>query len=72
MKFTERQQEYVDAIIEFVQEYRRLPSIRDIGYLVGVSSSATVFNMLQKLRSKGFVMDTDAILAQVEEGKWTI
>lgn len=50
---TKRQQEYIDVILGFIDRNGYCPTIRQIGRLVKVSSSATVFSMLVLLKERG-------------------
>lgn len=52
-----KQSEYVEKIEEYKKNQRKIPSIRKIGELVGVSSPASVFTMLNRLAEKGYFYD---------------
>lgn len=52
MTFT--QQVYIDAIEKYKKEYHEIPSIRTISKLVLVNCPSTVFEMLKRLKNKGY------------------
>lgn len=43
------------AIKEYINKNGYSPSVREIGKLVGLKSSSTVHDYLEKLRSKGYI-----------------
>lgn len=51
---TKRELEYILKIKEYKRTYMKLPTIRTICKLVGVKSTATVHDMLRRLKLKGF------------------
>lgn len=52
MTFT--QQIYIDSIEKYKKEYCKVPSIRKITKMVGVTAPSTVFYMLKRLKEKGY------------------
>lgn len=54
-KLTKRQTEVLEAIHKYVQEHHYAPAYRELGVLIGVKSSSTVSDFLQKLKSKGYI-----------------
>ncbi|MDF2699255.1 MAG: transcriptional repressor LexA [Haloplasmataceae bacterium] len=55
IKISEKQQEILDFISEFLSERGYPPTVREIGKAVGLSSSASVHSQLNKLEKKGFI-----------------
>ena len=51
---TKRELEYIFKIKEYKRNYKGIPSVRTICKLVGVRSVTTVYDMLKKLKLKGF------------------
>ena len=51
---TKRELEYILKIKEYKRTYMKLPTVRTICKLVGVKSTATVHDMLRRLKLKGF------------------
>lgn len=54
-KLTKRQREALEAVINYVEVKNYPPSYRELGKLIGLSSSSTVCGLLNKLKDKGFV-----------------
>jgi repressor LexA len=52
---TPRQRSVYNAISGFISEKRYAPTVREIGALVGLTSSATVVAHLRALQKKGFI-----------------
>lgn len=49
----------VKAIVSYIEEHKYPPTVREIGDMVGLKSTASVFNHLMKLQKEGRV-ETDA------------
>jgi repressor LexA len=54
-KLSERQQDILDFLSDFITENGYPPSVREIGEAVGLSSSSTVHSHLNALENKGFI-----------------
>lgn len=55
-QLTSREQEVLIAIAEYQARNRGLsPSIRELGEIIGLSSSSTIFTHIDNLRRKGFI-----------------
>jgi len=54
-ELTKKQQEVFDKIRFYIKNYKKPPSIRDLCFLCGVSSTATIYVHLQKLKDKGYI-----------------
>ncbi|HHY06257.1 MAG TPA: transcriptional repressor LexA, partial [Clostridia bacterium] len=52
---TERQKEILKVIVEEIKRKGYPPTVREIGKIVGLSSSATVHNHLNQLEKKGYI-----------------
>lgn len=52
---TKKQKEMLDKIKLYIDNYKRPPSIRDLCFLCGVNSTATVYVHLQKIKEKGYI-----------------
>lgn len=55
MSLTNRQQEVLDFIVKEIQLKGYPPSVREIGFALGMTSSATVHGHLAKLEEKGYI-----------------
>lgn len=54
-KFTFTQRMYIETIEKYKRDnYGKVPSIRELADAMNVSSSATVFDMLKRLKKKGY------------------
>ena len=51
---TKTQLRYVDIIEMYKRDYKKVPTIRTIGELVGNKSTASTFYMLKELKKKGY------------------
>ena len=54
-RLTRRQKEVLEAIQNYIQEKHYPPAYRELGNIIGVKSSSTVSDFLNKLRSKGYI-----------------
>ena len=54
-KLTEKQRIIYNAIKEYINKNGFSPSVRDLCKLTEKSSSATIYNMLQRLKKKGYI-----------------
>ena len=54
-KLTRRQEEILDALKKDIAERGYPPTVREIGKIVGLSSSATIHMHLKKLEEKGYI-----------------
>jgi len=52
---TERQRKILDVIAGFTAEHGYPPSVREIGELVGLSSSSTIHAHLKALERRGLI-----------------
>ena len=55
MKLTNRQSEVLKCISDFIEEKGYSPCIREIGELLGLSSTSTVHKHLEILADKGYI-----------------
>ena len=53
-ELTDMQLEYINCIEEYKYRYKKVPTIRKIAELKNVKSPATVKDMLDKLKEKGY------------------
>lgn len=54
-ELTKKQQEVLDKIKLYTKNYNKSPSIRDLCFLCGVTSTATIYVHLQKMKDKGYI-----------------
>lgn len=54
-KLTRRQKEVLEAITNYIRENHYAPAYRELGNIIGVKSPSTVSDILQKLKSKGYI-----------------
>ena len=54
-KLSDRQQEILDFLSDFISQNGYPPSVREIGQSVGLSSSSTVHSHLNALEDKGYI-----------------
>ena len=52
---TEKQKMIYETINDFIEEYGYSPTIRELCKLVGLSSTATMFVHLKKMKAKGVI-----------------
>lgn len=52
---TDRERDALDAIKKYIEEEKIAPSIRDLGNIMGLSSTATVQRHLESLERKGYI-----------------
>ncbi|OHX43438.1 hypothetical protein [Cytobacillus oceanisediminis] len=52
---TRRQKEALEVINQYVIKHNYPPAYRDIATMLGLKSSSTVCNILNKLRDKGYI-----------------
>lgn len=52
---TKRQKEVLEALTNYINTNGYPPSFRDLGVSVGLKSSSTISDLLDKLRNKGYV-----------------
>lgn len=52
---TERQKDVLQVLVEETEKKGYPPTVREIGKIVGLSSSATVYNHLKQLEKKGYI-----------------
>ena len=53
-EFSFTQEIYFSAIEKYKKIYSKVPSIREIARLVGVSSPGTVYGVLKRMKAKGY------------------
>ena len=51
---TDTQLKYINTIERYKRDYKKIPTVRTIGALVGNKSTATTFYMLKELKKKGY------------------
>jgi SOS-response transcriptional repressor LexA len=54
-KLTKRQNEVLMAIVQYIEKHQYPPTIKEIGEMLNISSTSTVFAHLEKLRQAGCV-----------------
>ena len=54
-KLTEKQYKIYTIIKDFIAERGYSPTVREIGKLAGLSSSATAYSHIKKLKQKGYI-----------------
>ena len=54
-ELTKRQGEILDKIKLYIYKNKKSPSIRDLCFLCGISSTATMVEHLKRLKSKGYI-----------------
>ncbi|MBI2299029.1 MAG: transcriptional repressor LexA [Armatimonadetes bacterium] len=54
-KLSQRQEQILGAIREFLRNYKQTPTVREIGDAVGLSSTCTVYRHLETLERRGFI-----------------
>ncbi|WP_039944438.1 LexA family protein [Thermicanus aegyptius] len=52
---TAKQQEVLLAIQTYIEKHNYPPTVREIGEMVGLSSSSTVHGHLERLKKKGII-----------------
>lgn len=55
MKNTKRMEEYLEVIKKFIKENGYSPTIREIGKELELSSPATIYTMLCRMRARGLI-----------------
>ena len=50
-----KQQQILQAIFEYVEEHKIAPTIRELGTIVGLSSSSTVHKYVNRLEEQGYI-----------------
>lgn len=55
MNLTYKQSEVLECISDFIKENGYSPTIRELGELLGLSSTSTVFVHLKNLVNKGYI-----------------
>lgn len=63
---TDRQQKFIKFIESFIRDKGYSPSIREIAKGMGLSSTASVKKMLDRLAEKGFLNRSDSIARGIE------
>jgi SOS-response transcriptional repressor LexA len=54
-KLTKRQAEVLNVIINYIEDRGYAPSFREVGELLNLASSSTVFSHLETLKKKGYL-----------------
>lgn len=52
---TRKEKEILDAIIHYIEKYQYPPSVREIGDMVGLKSTSTVYSHLVIMSKKGLI-----------------
>lgn len=52
---TDKQENILNIIKEFINKYGYSPSVREIGKIAKLNSPATVFTHLKNLKNKGYI-----------------
>lgn len=55
MQLTEKQQLVFESILLYQRQYGYAPSIREIGEMVGLASTSSVYSHLKMLEEKGYI-----------------
>jgi repressor LexA len=51
----EKEKAILHVIVDFMRKHSYSPSMREIGALVNISSTSTVFRYMESLRKKGYI-----------------
>jgi SOS-response transcriptional repressor LexA len=54
-KLTKRQSEVLMTIVQYMEKHPYPPTIKEIGEVLNISSTSTVFGHLEKLRQAGYI-----------------
>ena len=65
---TESQQRVYDCVVEYIADNGHAPTVRQIGEILGYSSTATVQQHLKALVEKGYLQGAGRTLAPVDAG----
>ena len=52
---TNKEKDFLDSLVEFINEKRYTPTIREMGEFVGLSSPATIHYYIKQLQNKGYI-----------------
>lgn len=52
---TPKEKEVLRALKDYIEKYGYAPSFREVGTMMGISSSATIFHHLVNLKKKGYI-----------------
>lgn len=52
---TKREKEVLKATIDYIEKHGYVLSVREIGDIIGLKSSSTVYSHLTKLEDKGYI-----------------
>lgn len=61
-----RERQLLDFITQFIQRYGYAPTLKEIGEAMGMGSSATVHEHIDRLRQKGFIKKLDGTARGLE------
>lgn len=54
-KLTEKQRRVLLTIDQYINMHGYSPSIRDVGQILNIHSSSTVYSYLERLKEKGYI-----------------
>jgi SOS-response transcriptional repressor LexA len=54
-KLTKRQNEVLMAIVQYLEKHHYPPTMKEIGKMLNISSTSTIFAHLEKLRRAGYI-----------------
>lgn len=52
---TPKEKEVLQALKDYIEKYGYAPSFRELGTIMGISSSATISHHLVNLKKKGYI-----------------
>lgn len=55
LRVTKRQREVLKAILQFTEQHKYPPTVRELGELVGLSSPSTIHGILTRLKLNGLI-----------------
>lgn len=63
---TKRQAQILEFVTEYIQKHNFAPSYREIGQHFGLSSTATVAEHIESLKSKGYLLHADNLARSIQ------
>ena len=63
---TRKQEESYQCIVKFTEEHGFPPTVRELGALLGVTSTSTVFSRIKQLEKSGYIRRVTASPRAIE------
>ena len=63
---TRKQEESYQCIVSFTEEHGFPPTVRELGELLGVASTSTVFSRIKQLEKSGYIRRVPASPRAIE------